>query len=224
MRKILIFLTLLLAATFFVTGCSSDSTAPNDELPALEAEDVAGQSGYMAMAMVEVAPLALEYDGSAKADETDGNYVYTFGATDDIQGTVLLHFREGGADGTPCGYDVADYGRGWTADEAPLTIEIIEGGVPWELGFVLESIIDQAADSAVVDGSGTLTMGDYEAGWTVEDLEVVASGDWPEAGVLTFTNGGFTATVTFDGTGTAIVTIGEASWSLNLGSGELTER
>ena len=222
MRKTLTIFMLLLAAGWLLTGCESDSTAPNDDRAPLEDSDVASQAGYMAVAMAEVGPLALEYQPTAKGGEDDVLYTYTFAPGDPIQGVVLLSFRTGGAEGTPCGYDVADYAQARTAEDAPVTVELIDGGVPWNLVFVLESAIDQAAGTAVVDGSGTLEVGAYAASWTCDALAVSRSGDWPTAGTLTFTNEGITAAVVFDGDDTATITVGDLTWTVNLNTGALS--
>ena len=42
-------------------------------------------------------------------------------------------------------------------------------------------------------------------------------------GVVTFTNEGITAVVTFDGDNTATVQVGTLTWTLNLSNGTLTE-
>ena len=218
MRRKLTHMLLLLAAGGLLSGCESDETAPNDPLPPLEAVDVAQQSGYMAMALAELAPLVLEYQGG-KADASDGNYAYTFAFGDPIQGSVLLHFEIAGV---PCGYDVADFAAAFTAAEEPLVVTAIEGGVPWLLAVDLESDLDQGAGTAVAGGTGTLTMGSYVAAWTLGALAVDDGGGWPASGVMTFTNEGIVATVTYDGDETATVVVGEDSWSLNLNNGTLT--
>jgi len=217
MRKILTFLMMLLLAGWLLAGCSSEETAPNDPLPELTDEDVAHQSGYMAMALVEMAPVSLEFSG--KADASDGRYLYTF-IDDEIQGEVQLYFEQNDA---PSGYDVADFAQAWTGDEAPLLLYPIEGGIAWLLAFSLESIIDQGAGTAVIGGAGSLILGNYEALFTVVGLAIERGGDWPAGGYMTFTNEGIPATVTFDGDSTAIVSIGELSWILNLSNGTLTE-
>jgi len=217
MRKTLTFLMLILAAGWLLGGCSSDETAPNDPLPELTDEDVAGQSRFMALAMAEIAPIALEFGG--KADASDGRYSYTF-TDDEIQGTVQLLFEQ---DNEPSGYNVADYARAWTADGLPLELFPISGGIAWLLAFTLESDIDQEAGTAMIDGNGTLTVGSYAPTWIVTGFAVEEDGDWPTAGVITFTNEGITATVTFDGDSTATVTVGGLTWTLNLENGELTE-
>ncbi len=217
MRKIFTILMMLLLAGWLLAGCSSEETAPNDPLPELTNEDVAHQSGYMAMALVEMAPVSLEFSG--KADASDGRYQYTF-ADPEIQGDVQLYFEQGDA---PSGYDVADYSQAWTGDEAPLALYPIEGGIAWLLAFSLESVIDQGAGTAVIGGAGTLTVGNYEAAFTVVGLAIERGGDWPAGGYMTFTNEGITATVTFDGDNTATIEIGDITWMLNLSNGTLTE-
>jgi hypothetical protein len=217
MRTPLTLLLMLLAMGWLLTGCESDSTAPDDPLPPVTGEDVAGQGGYLAAAMVEVAPLALQFSG--KADETDGRYSYTFAAGDPIMGTVELYFA---LDGVPSGWDVADYGRAWADAEAPLLIQPVEDGVVWELSFTLESDIDRDTDTAVVSGDGHLLVGDYDGTFTVTGYAVAEGGAWPTDGELVFTNADHEATVTFDGDSTALVTVGEDSWELDLDTGTLT--
>jgi len=224
MRKTLFLMMILLAMGWLVGGCSSDETAANDPLPEIDESDVAGQAGYMSVAVVSMAPVALNFSG--KADETDGDYVYTFGLGSDLTGSVMLHFEQGGA---PSGYDVADYAQAWTADGAPvvfvpeLDIDIPGDPVPWYLAFNLESTIDQGAGTAVVNGSGSLDVGDYAATWSVTDLAVSRAADYPQSGTFTFTNEGITGTVTFDGDNTATVEVGALSWTVNLGTGSITE-
>ncbi len=214
---------LLAAMAWLVGGCSSESTAPDDELPALSETDVAMQSGLMAMAVVQISPVAFCCEPGGKADASDGNYIYSFTPGDEVQGDVLLHFRVGGENGTPSGYDVADWARAWTADEAPLSVEAFDGAPLLFLEFVLTSDIDQDAGAAVTNGSGTLTLVDYVASWTLEALALQEDGDWPVSGVMTFTNEGITATVTFDGDSTATVVVGDLSRSVDLNDGSLTE-
>jgi hypothetical protein len=217
MHKTTTTLMMLLLAGWLLGGCASDPTAPHDDLPAIEEEDVAGQAGYMAMALAGVGPLALEFGG--KADASDGRYAYTF-FQPEIQGVVQLYFE---TDGLPSSFTTADFARSWTEEEAPLSIYPIVDGLAWLVAFTLESDIDQGAGTAVVDGAGTLTLGSYVADWDVVGLAVEEDGDWPAAGVLTFTNEGITATVTFDGDETVTIEVGELVWSFDLENGTLTE-
>ena len=218
MRTILITLLLLSATGWLLTGCESDATAPDDELPPLTGEDVATQAGYFAQAMLEVAPLALTY--GAKADESDGLFTYTFAPGDPVQGTVNLYFEQAGQ---PSGPSVADFCRLWTGEGAPLQASPVQDGVPWLVAFELEAELDQQAGTGTVAGSGTLTIGDYVADWTVTGYAISDGGQWPAAGTLVFTNEGQTATVTFDGDQTATVTADGQTWILDLQTGTLTE-
>lgn len=226
MRTTTTFLALSLMAIWCLGGCSSDSTAPDDSLPRPTNETVAGQAGFMAVAMVQIAPLALEYDGTKAADE--GQYTYTFEPGDPVQGTVNLQFRLGGATGDLCPYGIADWARASTPANEPLTVQLIEGGVAWELTFNLTSDLDRTATPATaeVNGSGVLVIGSYTANWTVDALVVmgsVAGGGttWPASGTLTFTNSGIVAVVTFDGDHTATVEVGGVVYTLNLENGSL---
>jgi hypothetical protein len=218
MRKLMIMLLLVMAMGWVLTGCESDSTAPDDELPAITEDDVANQSTFLAEAMLEVAPLALTFTPT-KADELDGRYSYTFAPGDPLDGVVQLYFEQNGA---PSGYDVADYGNAYTDDGAPITLTPVEDGVAWELNFDLDSEIDQGAGSAVVDGGGDLVIGSYVATWTVSGFAYAIGDDWPSAGLISFTNEGITAVVTFDGDETVTITIGSATWSYDFDNGTLT--
>lgn len=224
MRKTTTFFMLALAAAWCLGGCSSDTTAPNDPVPSLTNRQVAGQSGFFAVALVQVAPVSLNYTGSKIAAE--GEYEFMFAEGDPVQGTVNLQFRLGGADGDLVEFGAADWARAYTAAGSPLAVTVVEGTEPWLLPFNLVSEIDRTPnpDTATVSGEGTLVMGSYSAAWTLEGF-VVAAGEssMPAAGTLTFTTQGKTATVTFDGDHLATVTIGDATYTLNLNNGELTE-
>lgn len=223
MRKNLILTMLLAVLAWSLAGCSSDSTAPSDSLPDLDKSDVAAQSGFLAVALVDVAPLGLTY--SELKARTDGNYIYTFAPGDPVQGTVNLQFRLGGPDGDLVAYDLADWARAYTAAGEPVTVHLVEGGVPWQLDFDLLSDIDRENDTATVNGGGTLVVGNYTATWNVAGLVVFSedTSNWPADGTLTFTNEGITAVVTFDGDHTATVDVDGDIYTLDLNTGELTE-
>jgi hypothetical protein len=222
MRKIATVLMLMLTAAWFLGGCSSDSTAPNDDLPPLSNEDIAGQAGFLAVALVQIAPLSVDYDGAKSPAQ--GEYTYTFAPGDPVQGTVNLEFRDGGPSGDLAHYADADWSRAYTSSGAPLSVEVIEGAVPWVLSFNLTSDIDRQNDTATVNGSGLLIVGSYLATWSLDAL-VVYSGEtttWPGSGTMTFTADGRTATVTFDGDHTATIEIDGETYILDLENGALT--
>lgn len=213
MRKYLLFLIALLCSSLLLTGCESDSTAPDDELPALDNQDVAGQSGAMASSMMRVLPRI--WDPAAGKD--NGEYEYTF-TTGPVQGTVYSEFRDGEG-GDLVDYDVASWALVRTED--PLQITLLDGGIPWLLGFTITADIDQAADTATATGVGTLVVGDYTASFTLDAVVVRDGDDYPASGSITFINEGITAVVTFDGDDIVTVTVGEDSWSVDLDDGSL---
>jgi len=214
MRKETLLIIVLLTMGLLLTGCDSDSTAPNDELPALSNQDVASQGGNMAAAMMSVLPRI--WDPQTSKD--NGEYSYTFGPGP-VQGTVLSEFRdvEGG---DLVDYDVAGWALVRTAD--PLAITLIEGGIPWMLGFTITAIIDQEADTATAAGVGNLVVGDYTANFTLDAVVVQDGDDYPASGTITYVNAGISADITFDGDNTATVTVGEDSWTLNLADGTIS--
>jgi hypothetical protein len=203
----LLFLALLALGALLI-GCESDSTAPDEDLPALESGDVATQSGAMATSMTRVLP-RIWSPGVGKAV---GEYSYTF-VSGPVLGTVFSEFRteEGGE---LVGYDVAGWCRVFT--DEPLAITLVEGGIPWLLDFSVTADIDQQQDQATASGGGTLTVGAYVADFTL-DAVVVRDGDsYPASGSITFVNEGVTATVAFDGDATAVITVGDESWVVDL--------
>lgn len=221
MRRSAGFLVLMLSATGLLVGCSSDSTAPNESLPPLSKDAVAGQTGFLTVAMIQVAPLALNFSGKAAAD---GQYVFTFAPGDPVQGSVHLEFRLGGAAGSLVEYSMADWARVFTAEGEPLLVELIEGGIPWILNFDLINVIDRDPDTATIGGAGSLLIGNYVAIWLVDGLLVYSTetSEWPGGGTLTFANGGHTAVVTFDGDHLVTIDVGGELYDLNLNSGAVT--
>jgi len=214
MRKFLLFFIVLLTAGLLLTGCESDSTAPEDELPVLSDEDVATQSGAMAASMTQVFPRIWE----PASGKDNGEYEYTFPGGSAVQGTVYSEFRdvEGG--------DLVDYDvAGWALvlTEDPLSITLLDGGIPWLLGFTITADIDQAADEATATGVGTLVVGDYNAAFTLDAVVVEDGDDYPASGSITFINEGITAVVTFDGDNLVTVTVGEDSWTVDLDDGSI---
>jgi hypothetical protein len=225
MRKNTTLILLLPAMAWMLGACSSDSTAPDDSLPPLSNKDVASQAGYLSAAIVEVAPLSLTYQGVKAADGEDH---YDFPEDGMVQGRVHLEFRDGGAEGDLSDFDVADWAKAWTAAGEPLIINLVDydEAVPLLLSFMLESDLDQESDprTAVVNGGGQLVVGDYLATWTVDDLVVFDQEPyWPQSGSISFTSGGITATVTFNGTSIATVTVGDLTFDINLATGALIE-
>ncbi len=215
MRKYLLSLIVLLSLGLLLTGCESDSTAPNDDLPALSSEDVANQSGAMAAAMTQVLPRIWNPQNT----KDNGEYEYTF-ASGPVDGHRLLRVprcrrrRPGGLRRGRLGPHVHH--------RCALNITLIDGGIPWLLGFNLTADINQATDTATAAGSGTLVVGDYSATFTLAGVVVQQGEDYPAAGIITFVNEGITAIVTFDGDDMVTVTVGDESWTIDLDDGSLS--
>jgi hypothetical protein len=205
----------LLAAGMFLGGCESDATAPQDSAPALTAQDAANQAGYVALAVAQVGPAVVTFNGAGKT-------VYSHSFLGDVSGTVKLDFRLGGSEGTSATWSAGDWARLYTADGEPLAIAIgTSGGVA--LTFDISADIDQGLDSAVLGGGGTFQSGVHLATFTFTDLAVTAAGDYPTGGTMSFTGGGFAMTVAFNGTNLATITVaGHDPWTFNLDNGALT--
>ncbi|MEZ4389139.1 MAG: hypothetical protein R3D98_16460 [Candidatus Krumholzibacteriia bacterium] len=214
MRKELFYLIVLLGLGMMLAGCGSDSTAPDDQLPAPTAEDVATQSGAMASTMMRALPRI--WDPTTTKD--NGEYTYTF-TSGPVLGTIMSEFRDAEG-GSLVDYDVAAWCRIFTGD--PLAVTLVDGGVAWQLGFNLTADINQGADTATAAGGGSLVVGDYTATFTLAAVVVHQGDDYPASGTITFVNEGITATVTFDGDAMVTVTVGDDSWTIDLDDGSIS--
>lgn len=218
--SLLVSLALLLGTGLWLAGCSSDSVAPHEQAPALSSDDVAHQAGAMGSAAAQVLPQIVEFSDSNKNE-----YTYTFPAQGDVSGVVYFDFRLGGAQGTPATFNAADYGRMYTAADAPIVFEVGIGGSV-EVDFQILADIDQGTDTATLleGSSGTFTAGDYTASFSFENVVVTAGAAYPGGGTMTFVSGGHTVVLTFNGTHTATISYnGVISWTVNLDDGSLTE-
>ncbi len=213
-------LALMLGASLWLTGCESDTVAPHDELPELTLEDKAYQAGAMGAAAGRVLPQIVEFSGNKN------EYTYSFPDNGgDISGFIYFDFRMGSADGASAAYDAATWGRMYTADEAPISFAIGEGGSV-EVDFSIMASIDNPNDTAtLLDGSiGTFTAGEYEATFAFDGVVVTAGDSYPSGGTMTFTTGGTELLITFDGDNLVSVSLdGVITWVLNLDDGSITE-
>ena len=212
-------LGLLLLGLLVLGGCASDPVAPQDDDPVLTPEDTAYQSTVVAKALAEVGPQVLRMSSSKNI------YPYTFDGTAGISGTVEMDFRLGGSEGAPATSQAADWAHLYTTDEAGLVFETPLGGQT----FLVLSImcdINQATDTAtILTGSGgTLTSGVTTGTFAIDNLVVTAVGNYPSAGTISFSSGGNSVSVTFNGTVNAVISIdGVPHWMANLDTGELAE-
>ncbi len=214
-------LVLMLGASFWLTGCESDSVAPHDQLPALNSEDVAYQAAAVGAAASRVLPQIVDFSGTDKTE-----YTYTFPSEgSQVTGSVYFDFRNGGAEGASADYDVATWCRMNTATDAPLIFAVGAGGSV-ELDFNIFADIVQATHTAtLLDGSvGTFTGGDYIATFAFDGVVVTAGDDYPSGGTMTFVSGGHVLVVTYDGDETATISLDDVeTWIVNLETGEITE-
>ena len=217
---------LLLACGLLVGGCESDSVAPQDELPELTELEVTKQAALVAWGIAKVGPELLKYDGPKFRDKDLGVYPYTFPESENITGSIVLEYFTGGAGGTHCLWDVADYGLLYTPEGEVLTIalDLGEGLVPvFELTFDLHGDINQTADTATVSGSGTFVTGDEISDFTLTNVVLTDVSDYPTGGEMGFIADGIALVVNYDGVKMVEVTIDETvAYMIDLDSGNVT--
>lgn len=202
-----------------LTGCESDSVAPQDDAPALSSADVAAQAGYVAMAVAVVGPETVDFAFAGTADKE----IYTRTFTGDISGAVFLDFSTGGE---PSVWQGADHVDLYTGEDTPLVIMVGLAGAQGTvlLGFDVSADLDRNADpdTAVIEGSGTFASGPYAATFGFDGVAVAAGGSYPASGTMSFSGSGHTGTITFNGTNLASLAMdGGANWVIDLDTGEV---
>ena len=205
----------LVAGLALLAGCESDSVAPNDDLPELTREDAAIQSGAVAVTLFTASLMAIEDPGvPTKAPQ---RYV-----VDDagFSGSVWLDFlsEEGGTDAT---WNTAGWVRLYTTDD-PVTYTTPLGGTTvFDLDYSAD--ITRDPTNAVVNGSGTMTSGDYTLSYEITDLEVEEGADYPLGGDVMVTTQGHTVEMSFSGGVNALLVVdGTERWNVNLDTGDVT--
>jgi len=205
---------LLLTGGLVLAGCESDPVAPKDELPQLTEQEAAQQAAIVAVGLAKVGPELLKFSGLKAGPAELGVYPYEFPSGGDITGSIMLEYFDGGPEGAHSHWNSADYGLLYSLADEEVTISLDIGiGVDVIVGmtFDLAGPIDQAADTATVTGSGTLTLGDMGTGFTIYESDpVVLSGlsAYPSGGMLIFNIDGIDLLVIYDGDKTAGVAIG----------------
>ena len=215
---------LLLTAGLALTGCDSDSVAPQDELPPLTANGAAQQAGVMAAGLAQASPQIVDFSGTPVKNV----YSYDFAGQDAIEGMVYLDFRMGSETGDPATSSAGTWARLYTASGSPVDfmIEIIAGS-PGHiyLAFDIRANVNQATHSAVILENSTCTYaaGDYSGTCSFSDIHLQMGASSPTSGTMTIVAGSHTSVVTFDGDHTATVVVDEAaSWSIDLDTGQVT--
>ena len=211
---------LLIGGLVLLVGCDSDETAPNDPLPELTTDDVANQAAIPAVAMTQVGPALAGFDGGNIID-LKTRYSLEFGEGDDFQGILYFDFEN---DGVPVNWNAANWAHMWTEDGEPLSIDVGELATEFFMSAdVTGDPFDPVAHTTTLNGSGIITIGDYDHSWTIEGVEVASDG-FPEDGVLTFTAEGITVEVHYDGDQTAAVYVDDVLYgTINLGNGTFQE-
>lgn len=209
---------ILLLAGFVLTGCESDSVAPHDENPALTEANAANQGSMVAMALTELGPRIVTFSPSKDV------YTYDFSGYEYVDGVVTIDYRQGGADGAPSTPGQADFAHLQTVDQG-LTI-VFDGALDSAM-FLTADIsgnIDQGSSTVTIlaGSGGTLVVGVLSGAYAIDGLVVAGTG-YPSAGEVTFTGGGHTVVVTFDGSQFASVEVNGAPYgTLDLSNGDLT--
>ncbi len=218
--KTMVALGLVLMLAGFLGACESDSVSPKDETPELTQENVAYQAAIVALAMVEVGPRVIDFTPSKNV------YTYSFTGYEYVDGDVEIDFRTGGASGAPATPSNADWARLVTLGETGLTVTYdgVDGSAMY-LTADIQANLNQVNDTAtiIVPSGGTLVAAPYTGTYDIDGVVVGVTG-YPTAGTITFTAGGHTLTVTFNGTAIVPVSVdGVPTWMLNLSNGELTD-
>jgi hypothetical protein len=193
-RLTILILPVLLAGGLLCGGCSNDSVAPHDEVPALQANDVASQAGFVDMAVGIVGPQTVDFAGKTEAD------VYQHMFTGIVTGSIFLDFTNGLAPALPA---AADHVKLYTGEDTPL---VISGGLDGFEGTVLltfdiSSDLDRGAapNTSTINGGGAFASGPYEASFSFDNMVFIGGGDYPASGSMTFSSGDFWATTTYTG-------------------------
>nr|MEE4267460.1 hypothetical protein [Candidatus Krumholzibacteria bacterium] len=218
--KTMVALGLVLMLTGLLGACESDSVSPKDETPELTQENVAYQAAIVALAMVEVGPRVIDFTPAKNV------YTYSFTGYEYVEGDVEIDFRTGGASGEPATPSNADYARLVTLGDTGLTVTY-DGlaGSAMSLTADIQANLDQVNDTATIfaPSGGSMVSGVYTGTFDIDGVVVGVTG-YPTAGTITFTAGGHTLAVTFNGTANVPVSVnGTTTWMLNLSDGELSE-
>ena len=188
-------------------GCESDPVAPHDDLPQLTSEERANQSAAIAITMAEAAVKVLN-PGTPMPGKSLHDYPVT---GEGFSGGVWIEYlsAEGVADpGSVVTPEDAGWAHLYTATDAPVVFTTpppFNGRTEFELDFT--AVLEQGQPrEGVINGTGTMTSGEYIVDFTATDLEVEEDRDYP-LGTVTITAAGGTVDIGFDGDHTATVLV-----------------
>lgn len=212
----------LMLGGLLVTGCDSDSVAPQDQTPEMTEESAANQAALVALAMAEVSPQLVNFTPSKTV------YTYDFAGYDFVTGSVQIDYRLGGAEGASSTPGEADWAHLWTVGENGLVLSSPElEGLESATYFTADitADIDQMAETATIlaGSGGHIISGVIDSTYEVAGLVVGGTG-YPSGGTLTFIGGGHTIVVAFDGTVNAQISLdGATQWVVNLDTGVVSD-
>ena len=216
LKLILAMLAILVLGSWVLSGCSSDSVAPNDETPELSEENAGYQAAMVGLAMHEVGPRILDYVN--KDVET-----YNLSGYDYVEGSVQVDYRTGGADGTPSTPGNADYAHLTTLGENGLVLTW--DGIPNSAMYLtadIEGTIGTGSVTILAGSGGTMTSGVYVLNYAIDGLVFHTTG-YPSGGSITVSSGPHELSVAFNGTSMAIISVGTTpTWYLDLETGNLS--
>lgn len=206
---------LAVVALVALAGCDSDPVAPHDRLQ-LTPEDAAGQAGYLAWALVRLGPEFLQNpaDGAVIGRRNPDSLVFS-GA---ITGVCDIVFETSGGDLTT--WDQAAHAWLTTLPDDPLRFTPIEDSeAVVQIALELGADIDRPAETATINGIGTVVSGSLTTGFELTDVVVPLSG-WPSGGTMAASIGGHAVVVTFDGDNVVEATIDGQPFRVDLLTGE----
>jgi hypothetical protein len=208
-------------------GCGSDSTTPQDEVPALTEDNAVFAAGYLASYISNAYGV---YQGALKSAADKAVSVETF-TEGGIHGDYTLDFRaddgttpspSGSAEWlrayTAAGQQIEVYSEPYDPDADPAQVPLATCTFD-AIAFPYDHT--DGAESGTVNGGGTLHAGAYTTTFTVDDLELNVD-EYPPSGALSYTAGEHLVVVTFDGSSVAGMTVGENHYHVNLNTGVVT--
>jgi hypothetical protein len=214
-------ITALMLVLGAFAGCGSDSTTPQDEVPALSEDNARAQAGLLSRF---VSQSYIIYHDAIQSAANKVVAVETFTAGG-ISGAYTLDFRA--ADGTtPSPSGSAGWVRAYTDVGQQIEVRVNSSAVDPLVTCTFDVHADPYSsagdESGTVNGFGTLcTVTGDTTTFTVENL-VLNINPYPPDGALTYTAGAHHVSVEFDGDQTAAMTVGANNYTVNLDTGVVT--
>lgn len=216
-------LALAVSAMLLLSGCESDSVVPHENLPAVTQDDAAQQAALVAMAVSQVGPEIVRFDGVVAGAKALGVYTHEFPPGADVQGIITLEYFDGGPGGVHSSWEDTDYALLYTVGDEGVTVALGPGG-GLGLTFNLTAAVDRPADTATVSGSGTFVSGENTALFSFSEVVVTAVSSYPSGGSMGFTAGSYDLVVSFDGDKTAVILVDDvATYIIDLEDGSVTQ-